>query len=123
MKNPFVTIPEDRRPELAERWVQAGALPNEASGWDLFTDDREWGIYPVGQVKAIARIAGIRIEIVDIDLKTLLNADFMRETFEHAWLDSVASLDEVYMEDIFDYIETRDLNAENHIRITQFDAG
>ena len=118
MKNPFTLIADERKGGAIDRWLAAKAIADESSGWDLVVSDDEWGIYTVGEIKELGRIAGLRIDVVGIDLAALLSSDVVTELFDDEWIAKIKELDQVYVDLLLDYIESLGLRPEACIRVS-----
>lgn len=103
---------------MIDRWVAANAIENHPSAWDLVDYETEWVGYTIGQLKELARLAGFGIEIEGIELRTVLDSDIARDTYKETWVKKTHSLDEVYLDLIFDYLQEAGLHPENHVKIT-----
>jgi hypothetical protein len=111
MKNPFTSIEEADRPKVVAAWVAAGAVENEPSGWDLLWHADEWGMYTLGQVRRLAELAGIDLEVSAIDLERLLHSDVVTDTMEETWISGVKNLGDVYVDLILEYMKTAQQSA------------
>ena len=103
MKNPFTRIAESERLNVVEVWMAAGAVENMPSGWDLLMHEDEWGTYTLGQVRRLAGLAGIGLEVPALDLGRLLHSSAVTDTMEEGWISGVQSLDDVYVDLILDF--------------------
>jgi len=112
MKNPFTDIEEADRPKVVAAWVAAGAVENEPSGWDLLWHEDEWDMYTLGQVRRLAELAGVGLEVPAIDLGRLLHSGVVTDTMEEAWISGVISLGDVYVGLILEYIKTTHRDRE-----------
>jgi hypothetical protein len=106
MKNPFKGIAEGDRPKVVDAWVADGAIEHKPSAWDLLTMDDEWGLYTLGQVRRLAKVASVRLEVPAIDLDQLLHSSVVAEKMEKGWILQVQSLDDVYVELILEFQKT-----------------
>jgi hypothetical protein len=118
LNNPFTSIADDRKLEVVDRWLTAKAIENKPCGWDLMAYEEEWGIYRIGELKELARMAGFGLEVEGIDLQKLLADDVVTEMFEDEWIDKIKDIDEVYLDIVLDYVDTLGLQPSQFIKIT-----
>lgn len=111
MKNPFTDIEQADRPKVVAAWVAAGAVENEPSGWDLLWHGDEWGMYTLGQVRRLAELAGVGLEVPAIDLGQLLHSCVVTDTMEETWISGVKNLEDVYVDLIHEYMKTTQQSA------------
>ena len=118
MKNPFTTISDQQQAAVIDRWLAAKGIEEESSGWDLVESEDEWGIYTVGEVKELGRLAGLTIVFRGLDLKILLASSVVTDLFDDEWIGKIKTLDDVYMDLVLDFIEYCELRAEDCIQVT-----
>lgn len=111
MENPFIEIEETDRPKVVAAWIAAAAVENDPSGWDLLCHEDEWGMYTLGQVRRLAELARVSLEVPAIDLGRLLRSGVVTDTMEYAWISGVKSLGDVYVDLILKYMKTTHQSA------------
>lgn len=103
MRNPFTSIVEGDRAKVVAAWLTAGVVVSGSSGWDLLTYEDEWGLYTLGQVRRLAAIAGVGLEVLPVDLGQLLASPVVADTMEARWISGVQSVDDVYVDLILEF--------------------
>lgn len=63
-------------------------------------------MYTLGQVRRLAELARVSLEVPAIDLGRLLRSGVVTDTMEDAWISGVKSLGDVYVDLILEYMKT-----------------